>query len=163
MEDDLKILKPKSKRLEMKTTSNGRRPPNFKSWIPQHPLIGSSQNFRGINQNQKCLKWRGPQMEDDIKISKVEYLRNHWSDLPQILNLISGDQTWKMLEMKTTSNGRRPGNMKRWISQQPLIESSSNLNFKLRGPHQNQNCSKWRRPPIEDELKILKVEYLSNY
>ena len=26
-------------------------------------------------------------MEDDLKILKVEYLSNHWSDLPQILNL----------------------------------------------------------------------------
>ena len=32
-------------------------------------------------------------MEDDLKILKVEYLSNHWSDLPQILNLSSGDQT----------------------------------------------------------------------
>ena len=119
MEDDLKILKveylshhssdhpqilnlssgtkQKYKMLEIKTTSNGRRPQNIKSWISQQPLIGSSSNFklklRGLNQNQKCLKWRGPPMEDDIKISKVEYLRNHWSDLPKILNLSSGDQT----------------------------------------------------------------------
>jgi hypothetical protein len=45
------------------------------------------------------LKWkttsngRWPQMEDNLKILKVEYLSNHWSDLPQILNLSSGDQT----------------------------------------------------------------------
>ena len=32
-------------------------------------------------------------MEDDLKIIKVEYLSNHWSDLPQILNLYQGDQT----------------------------------------------------------------------
>ena len=32
-------------------------------------------------------------MEDDPKILKVEYLSNQWSDLPQILNLSSGDQT----------------------------------------------------------------------
>ena len=32
-------------------------------------------------------------MEDDLKILKVEYLSNHWSDLPQILNLGLGDQT----------------------------------------------------------------------
>ena len=32
-------------------------------------------------------------MEDDLKILKVDYLSNHWSDLPQILNLSSGDQT----------------------------------------------------------------------
>ena len=32
-------------------------------------------------------------MEDDLKLYKVEYLSNHWSDFPQILNLSSGDQT----------------------------------------------------------------------
>ena len=48
--------------------------------------------------------------DDDLKIFKVEYLSNHWSDLPQILNLRSGDQTKikKMLKFKTTSNGRWP-------------------------------------------------------
>ena len=44
-------------------------------------------------------------MEDNLKILKVEYLSNHWSDIPKILNLSSGDQTenkseddlqWKM-------------------------------------------------------------------
>ena len=32
-------------------------------------------------------------MEDNIKILKVEYLNNHWSDLTQILNLSLGDHT----------------------------------------------------------------------
>ena len=32
-------------------------------------------------------------MEEDLKILKVEYLSNFWSDLPQILNLSLGDQT----------------------------------------------------------------------
>ena len=32
-------------------------------------------------------------MEDDLKILKVEYLSNHWSVFPQILNLGLGDQT----------------------------------------------------------------------
>ena len=31
-------------------------------------------------------------MEVDLKILKVEYLSNPWSDLPQILNLSSEDQ-----------------------------------------------------------------------
>jgi hypothetical protein len=43
-------------------------------------------------------------MEDDLKILKVEYLSNHWSDFPQILNLSSGYQTKiKILKTKTTS------------------------------------------------------------
>ena len=32
-------------------------------------------------------------MEDDLKVLKVEYLSNHWSDIPQILDLTPGDQT----------------------------------------------------------------------
>jgi hypothetical protein len=52
-------------------------------------------------------------MEDDLKMLKVEYFSNHSSDAPQILNLRSGDQTKiEMLDMKTTSNGRRPQNIK---------------------------------------------------
>ena len=78
-------------------------------------------------------------MEDDLKILKVEYLSNHSSDPPQILNLRSGDQTkiknaWNEdnLQWKTTSN------IESAISQQPLIGSSSNFKLKLRGPKQNQ-------------------------
>ena len=32
-------------------------------------------------------------MEDDLKILKVEYVSNHWSDFPQILNFSLRDQT----------------------------------------------------------------------
>ena len=32
-------------------------------------------------------------MEEDLKILIVEYLSNHWLDLPKILNLGSGYQT----------------------------------------------------------------------
>jgi hypothetical protein len=32
-------------------------------------------------------------MEDELKILNVEYLSNHWLDLPYILKLCSGDQT----------------------------------------------------------------------
>jgi hypothetical protein len=30
-------------------------------------------------------------MEDNLKMLKVEYISDHWSDLPQILSLNSGD------------------------------------------------------------------------
>ena len=47
------------------------------------------------------------------KLLKFEYLSNHCSDLPPILNLSFGDQTkTKMIEMMTTSEGRRPQNIK---------------------------------------------------
>ena len=60
-------------------------------------------------------------MEDDLKILKVEFLRNHLLDHTQILNLSLDDQTilyksakWSRPPMKdelwwkTTSNGRGP-------------------------------------------------------
>ena len=84
-------------------------------------------------------------MEDNLKILKVQYLSNHWLDLPQTLNLRSGDKiknkhAWNEEDLqykKTTShNGRQPRYIKTWISQQPLIGSSSNLKHKLMGPNQ---------------------------
>ena len=49
-------------------------------------------------------------MEDNLKILKVEYLNNHWSAFPRILNLSLGDQTkiknaWNKddFQWKTTS------------------------------------------------------------
>ena len=39
-------------------------------------------------------------MEDILQLLKVEYLSNRWSDLPQILDLSSGEQT----ELKNTWN-----------------------------------------------------------
>ena len=52
-------------------------------------------------------------MEEDLEILIVECLSNHWADLPKILNLGSGYQTQiKMREMKWTSKGRQPQNIK---------------------------------------------------
>jgi hypothetical protein len=79
-------------------------------------------------------------MEDDLKILRVDFLSNHSSNPPHILNLSSGDQTkiwnaWnkdnlqthrgptqtkKMIEVKTTSDGRGAQNIRSTISQQPL-------------------------------------------
>ena len=68
-----------------------------------------------------------------------------------------------MLEMKTTFNGRRPQNTESSISQQQLTGSSSNFKLKLRGPNQNKLFLKQRQPKMEEDLKILKGEYLSNH
>ena len=53
-------------------------------------------------------------MEDDLKTMKVEYFNNHWSDLPQILNLLLWDQAknksaWYEddLQWKTTSKYKK--------------------------------------------------------
>ena len=39
------------------------------------------------------LKGRLPLMEEDLKISKAEYLSNHWLYFPQILKLSLEDLT----------------------------------------------------------------------
>ena len=55
---------------------------------------------------------RQPQIGDNLKIIKVEYLSNHGSDFPQILNVSLGTKPkLQMLESKTTINGRRPQNI----------------------------------------------------
>ena len=66
-------------------------------------------------------------MEDNLKILKVEYFSNHWSDLSQIWNLSLWDQT----KIKNCSNRRQPPNIKSEISQQPLIGSYSNVKLEL--------------------------------
>ena len=54
------------------------------------------------------------------------------------------------------------------ISQQPLAGSYRNLKLMLMGPSQMlwkldmKTTFHGRRPPMEDDLKISKVEYLSN-
>ena len=64
----------------------------------------------------------------------MEHLSTHWLDLPQILNLIWEDQT----KINNALN-------------------EDNLHTKI------ENCFKLRQPPVEDNLKILKVYYLSNH
>ena len=73
--------------LERKTTTDGRRPQNIKSLISQQPLTGSASNlkhkFIGPSQNQNPWNEDDLQYEDILKTFKVEYLSNHWTDLPQ--------------------------------------------------------------------------------
>ncbi len=44
-----------------------------------------------------------------------------------------------------------------------MIGSSSNFELKLRGLNQNNKCLKGRQPLMEEDLKIFKVEHLSNH
>ena len=90
--------------LQWQTTSNGRHPPieeDLKKLNISEPLTRSSSNLkfklRGPNQNKKKRLEKkattNGRMEEELKIFKVEYLSNHWSDFPKILNLSLGDQT----------------------------------------------------------------------
>jgi hypothetical protein len=49
------------------------------------------------------------------------------------------------------------------ISQQPILRSYPHFKLRLRYQSKVFKYFKWRRPPKEDDLKILKVEYFSNY
>ena len=81
----------------MKMTSTGRQPQNIKSWISQHPLIGSYSNFkfklRGPNQikntqNEVDLKWKTTLIESSLTFQ---------------LKLKGLDKNKKMLEIKMTN------------------------------------------------------------
>ena len=73
-------------------------------------------------------------MEYDLKISKVEYISNLWSDRPQILYLSFGDKT----NIEYCFKGQ------------------------LRAPYQKLIWLKMKTTFNEEDLKILKMEYLSN-
>ena len=172
--------------LNQKTTSNGRQPQNLKSGISQQPLVGSysNSNLKLIGSTQIVHRYqikmtsnvKQPPTEDDLKIWKVEYLSIHWSDLTQIWNCSYWDQirlytgiNWGCLKRKKTSNGRQPQYMKSRISQQPQLRSYSNLKLKPIGS--NQSVQRYqmkmtyngRQSPLEDNLKIWKVEYINNH
>ena len=88
-------------------------------------------------------------MEDDLKMLKLEYLSNHLLDPTQMLNLsLDYNFCLPILEMKTTSNGRLPTQI---------------LNLSLDDQIILYKFFKWRRPPIEDDLKILKFECFSKH
>jgi hypothetical protein len=80
------------------------------------------------------------------------------------LRLRWSNQGVQILQMKTTSHGRRPQNSKNGISHQPLIGSYSSFKFKvLNGQTIMYKSFKWRKSTIEDNLQILKVEYVRNH
>jgi hypothetical protein len=63
--------------------------------------------------------------------------------------------------MKMTSKGRPPQNNRSGISQQ-LPTNGIFLKFKLKQT-ETKNSLKWRLPPMESDLKILKVVHFSNH
>ena len=69
-------------------------------------------------------KGRRPKKEDDLKIWKVEYFSNHWSDLTQIWNLSLQDLTKGYKGVKW-----------RW----PLMED--NLKWKMTSKYEKYNIS----------------------
>ena len=70
-------------------------------------LIGLNQRLQMCQMKMTSNGGR-PKMEDDLKILKVKYLSNHWSDRTQILKLkiIGPNKRIQRCQMKMTSNGR---------------------------------------------------------
>jgi hypothetical protein len=96
--------------------------------------------------------------EDDLQwkmTSKLEYISNHWSDLPQILNLPNPlpNQIEYCLKWNRPPMEDHIKIIKRGISQPSMIRSSSNFKLKLGVLNQNWKWLKWRRPPMEDDLQ----------
>jgi hypothetical protein len=62
--------------------------------------------------------------------------------------------------MKTISNGRQPQNINSEYLSNHLLDHTQILNLSL---YDQTILCKGRPPPMEDDLKILKVEHLSNH
>ena len=112
-EDDLKILKVKylsnhwsdltqilkvslREQINYKNVSNEdalvwKMTSNIEGEISQQPQVGSCPNFKlklmWPNQTIKMITMKKNSNARQPLILKVKYLRNHWSDLPEILNL----------------------------------------------------------------------------
>ena len=97
--------------LQMKMTSNGRQPQNIKSGISCFLDHTQILNLDLGDQIKffKYFKWRRPPMEEVLKIFKVEYLSNHLLDLPKILSLTSDVQ----IMMYKSYKWRQPQNIQR--------------------------------------------------
>ena len=113
-------------------------------------------------------------MEDDLQWkrtsngrlplkSKVKYLNNYWSDLPQILDLGLCDQNklYKLtrppmeddLQWKMTSKGRLPQKSKMKYLSNYWSDLPQNLNSGLCDQTKLYEYFKWRWPTMEDDLK----------
>ena len=105
------------------------------------------------------LQWRRPSLEDDLKVLQVEYIRNHWSDHPQIWNLSLGNVTkikdclqWRQLLMEDVRKILRF-----WYLYNHLLDFPQLLNLSLGDQTKRKNCCKWRWP------QIVQLEYLRNH
>ena len=91
--------------LEWKMTSNGRLPKTAKfEYLSNHCFdLSRILNYGFYDQiklsdvqnilNEDDLEWKMTSNRRLPKTAKFEYLSKHWSDLSQILNLDSCDQT----------------------------------------------------------------------
>jgi hypothetical protein len=123
-------------------------------------------NFPNVS-NEDDLKWKTTSNGRLPQISKVKYLSNYLSDLPQILNLGLCDQSklykflkWIQPPMEDDLKWKTTSNIKSEISQQLMVRSSTNFKLRLMWPNQTlqmfqmKTTSNRRRPQMEDNLKL---------
>ena len=113
--------------IQMKTTSQGRRPQNIKSRISQQPLFRSYPNFKlklmWPKQNLQIIQMKMTFHGRQPQNRKVEYLNNPCSDLSQILNFCLCDQSevFKYLKWRRSPSEDNLTSIQSRISQWPLL------------------------------------------
>ena len=110
--------------------------------------IISNQDKVNISKLDKCLKSKGPQMEDDFKIIIVDYICNYWSDLQQIWHFgLYFKWTWHLMENDLIR--KISSKIERKISQQLMVGSSLNCNLGLFDQSKLYKCFKLRKPQMK--------------
>jgi hypothetical protein len=94
-------------------------------------------------------------MEDDLKISIVEFLSNHLLDQTQMLNLSLDDQPYFTNHLnKDDLQWKTPSKYKRGISQQPLNGSNLNVKLKLRLPNNILQILKTKTTSVKSGISL---------
>ena len=101
-------------------------------------------------------------MEDNLKIYKVEYISNHWSDLTQILDLSLGYKTklykcFKSRRPQTEDDLKVEYLRNYWSDLTQICDLRVGYQTKL------SKCFKLWQPQKKNDIKIYKVEYQSNH
>ena len=111
--------------------------------------------------NEDYLKWKTTFNGKPPQIWKVIYLSNYRLDLSQVLDLSSCDQTklfkcvkWRWPQMEDNLKWKMTSNIKRDISQQPLVGSFPNFKLKLIWP--NVDYLQWKTPIKRKRPQTLK-------
>jgi hypothetical protein len=119
----------------------------------------TKENF-AIVSNEDDLKWKMTSNGRLPQISKVKYLSNYWSDVPQILNLGLYDQRelckcfkWRRPQMEDDRKRKTTSNIKSVISQQLLVGSSPNFKLRFIWPKRTLQMCQMKTTSKEDDLK----------
>ena len=111
------------------------------------------------------------------QISKVKYLSNYCSDLPQIFNVVKylSDLCWIFPKLNVTKSNfinfskkdniqwMTTSNIKREISQRRLVRCSSNLKLKINWPNKTLQTFQMKTTSNGRQLQLSKRKNLSNY